>query len=304
MRTFIGSLIFGLLILALPVSGKDKKNTAIPPDVSNLMQVRKDFLKTVKFYPGGKVAINTGFMGSVTVTGWSRSEVRIQAETTAWGETSEAMLANVQVIKPHITRTDSDVTITTEHPKEFTLGRIDYRVNVPAYRTDLDIRSNIGSITLRDINGWAEATTLTGYLSLVRLSGYLSAKTRTGDILAQLKGNRWEGLQISAVTEKGDVKVYMPIDYSTDLSLIAVIGMVEVTYPLFPTQDDQMVPIAVTLKKGGAYATQQVRQGGTTVVFQTGNGLVRLLGYDPATEYLDESPAPDPPPQPKQGEQP
>ena len=136
------------------------------------------------------------------------------------------------------------------------------------------------------MNGWIEADTKLGYLSLVELKGYISATTAQGDILAHLNGRRWEGLQFSATTKKGTLKLYMPSNYSTDLTLITTLGSLQTDYPPF-MKDGEESALAVLTKKKGQYISQKIRDGGPSVTLQTENGDAALYKYESDMEYLE-----------------
>lgn len=292
--------LFGLCLLlpgALPVPAARKLKPVTLPDFTGWMKISKDLEKPLKFYPGGKINIDTGFMGNLTVEGGLKPEVMIRATITAYGKTQEETLANFQEIYPRINRTETVINITTTHPEKFERGKIDYHLIVPRYRTDMKIFTNRGFISIRDLNGWIEADTAKGYLQLNNLSGYISCKTLEGDIQTQLKGKRWEGLQFGAVTDKGDVKVFMPGEYNCDLTLITLRGNIEVDYPTYLV-DEEESGIGVAKKKDGACISQQVRRGGANVVIQTGCGQLTLQQYDPDKEFLDHAPAEEAAPSP------
>lgn len=258
------------------------------PNISQYMQAQQVVRKDYRFMPGGRLAIDTGFMGTVTIEGWDKPRVAVTATITGWGPTHDILMANMQKIAPRLRRSETRIDIVTEHDKSFQMGKIDYHLKVPRYRTDIKIRSLRGFIAIKDVNGWIEADTRVGYLALVDLSGYVSAKTERGDIMVQLKGHRWEGLQISAVTGTGDVKLFMPVDYNTDLTLITRKGKIDTDYPPFQI-DEETFRIVPQVKKEGAFISQRIRRGGPTVVLQTDDGNVRFSKYDPDLETLEPS---------------
>ena len=280
-----------LVLLTVPVWGKSKKEVVLP-DYTKLMKLQREFQRSFQFMPGGRIYIRTGFMGNLKITGWEKPSVMVDGVITVWGSDHPALLQNMDLIQPKFTRNAATINITTDHPQLFNLGKIDYELKVPRYRTDIEIKSNVGFIEVRNINGWIEADTLKGYLAMVDMSGYLSALTKEGDILVQLKGRRWEGLQISANTEKGDVKLFMPSHYDTDLSLITEEGAITSDYPPFQFEEEE-VPIVIKEKKKGAFISQTIREGGPNVVLATKLGNVKLIKFDADMEYLD-TPAPKP----------
>jgi len=281
--------LLALAALAICASGKDKKEEILP-DYSRLMKLQQEFQRSFQFMPGGRLHIHTGFMGNVKISGWDKPSVMVDGVITAWGSDHAALLRNMEAIQPKFSKNEASINIQTQHAEKFNLGKIDYEIKVPRYRTDIVIKTHIGFIELRNINGWVEADTIKGFVSMVDMSGYLSVTTKEGDLMAQLKGHRWEGLQLSAKTEKGDVKLYMPSNYSTDLTLITENGQITSDYPPFQFEEEE-VPIAIKEKKKGAFITQMIREGGPNVVLATELGQVKLIKFAADTEYLEASPS-------------
>ncbi len=292
-------LALGLLLLSAPpflFAGKKLKPVTMP-DFTGLMKATRSFRKELKFYPGGHIYIDTGYMGNVTVVGGKEPKVFIEAAITGYGKTQAEMLASVEALKPRVTRTETDIHLTTMHDEKFNKGKIDYYLVVPSYRSDLYIFSQRGFISIKDVNGWIEADTSMGFLQLINLSGYVSMRTLQGDVQAQLTGKFWRGLQVSAVTEKGDVKVFMPAEYNTDITLISTKGKINIDYPTYLVDEEESA-IVISEKKGGAYVNQRIREGGGNVVFQTSLGQLALQQYDPEKDYLDHSPQDESTPSP------
>ena len=64
-------LALGLLLLSSPafLFAAKKLKPVIMPDFTGLMKATRSFRKELKFYPGGHIYIDTGYMGNVTVVG-------------------------------------------------------------------------------------------------------------------------------------------------------------------------------------------------------------------------------------------
>jgi hypothetical protein len=286
-------LLLGLLLAAGCWPAAKNKKPVVLPDYSKLMKIQKETQKNFSFMPGGRLEINTGFMGNVTIEGWDKPRIRVDATVTAWGSSHDELIKNIEAIEPDYSKSETDILIGTVHPAGFMLGAIDYRIMVPRQRTDIKIHSNRGFVSLHNVNGWLEADTKFGYLSLVNLDGYVSTKTDEGDILVQLEGTRWTGLSLTAATKKGDVKLYMPVEYNTDLTVISLVGEVVIDYPIFQI-NEQDIALAAVQKKEGMYLNQRVREGGHPVTVQTELGTARLVKYDPNLETITPPPAAPP----------
>jgi hypothetical protein len=262
-----------------------EKKAVILPEYAKLMKIQKEQQRNFAFMPGGRLSINTAFMGNVTIEGWDKPRVRVDATITAWGADNDELIKNIEGIAPDFSKSQTDLHITTQHPADFMLGSVDYHIKVPRFRTDITIHSNRGFISVRDVNGWLEADTVTGYVSMVNLRGYVSTKTVQGDLLVQLDSTRWEGLSLNANTQQGDAKVLMPTEYNTDLTLISIVGEIIVDYPVFQVNEVDIALVPVQNKQG-MYLNQRVRDGGHPVTVQTELGTVKLMKYDPNLEIV------------------
>jgi len=278
--------LINVFILLMTAVCSAEKPEVFMPDPSKYIQVTKTFKKNMKFLPGGQIRIDTGFMGNLIIEGWERPQVSVTAVASVWGVDHDGLMKNIGLLKPSFKREETRISVITTHPEYFHMGKIDYHIKTPAYRTDFEIVSVRGFVSMKNINGWIEANTRIGYLSLINLSGYLSAKTEKGDILIQLKGNRWEGLQASAVTSKGNIKLYMPSDYSVDLTLITKLGKITTDYPPFLVEGET-THIVIGEKKKGQFIQQKVRWGGPNVVIQTDDGDINFKKYDRDIEYVE-----------------
>lgn len=143
---------------------------------------------TFVFAADGDIEIRMPQLGSgsadVTVTGWTRNEVRVI------GETSRGELA-VNVSGRHI-----DVGTRGDRG----MSRVDrLEVHVPA-GTRVHITNGGGDITLHGLTGGVEATSFNGDIELSELGGRVEVKTFNGDISASAITGR-----LSVNASNGDV---------------------------------------------------------------------------------------------------
>ena len=112
--------------------------------------------------------------GSVTITGWDRSAVRIESEPTGRDHEHQTL---------DVSRTVSGVRVHThaiEHGRDKRLG---YRLTIQVPRRfDLDLESTGGALEIRDVEGRLEGSTMGGALDLSGLKGQLELSTMGGGI--------------------------------------------------------------------------------------------------------------------------
>jgi len=121
------------------------------------------------------IALEDG--GTVEITGWERSTVRVEAESS--GRNGEAMIG--------IRKTAAGVEVRVEEDHEGGVhhrrgrGGHDVKVRVPS-RFDLEIETAGGAITISGVEGRIEGETMGGKLDLSNLKGTLKMSTMGGNI--------------------------------------------------------------------------------------------------------------------------
>ncbi len=93
--------------------------------------------------------------------------------------------------------------------------------------------------------------------------------------LAHMMGKRWEGFGFTAVTQRGQVVVRLPEEYSAALQLETGDGGLSI---VFPEQlvDGESVPLAAVTQKNARTLSATVGAGGAPVRLMTVKGDVRL----------------------------
>ncbi len=256
-------------------------------DFSKYKKFLKSGIKILDFMPGGKIKIGLVYPGSVKIVGWNKSKFKVKYLITSYGSSEKIAEENIDKIYPRIAANDFSGLIETEISRKDVLGRIDYVIYLPKYRTDLKIDIADGFVDITDMNGWIEITDCKGYLKFKNMRGYVSAVTKKGDILSILNGNRWEGLTFSARTYDGDAVIFMPVKYDVDLTLITLNGKIDVDYPPMVV-DGEEYKLIPTKKKKGEGLTQTLGEGGPPVMIQCDKGNISLKQYDPKLEYVED----------------
>lgn len=125
---------------------------------------------------GGLLELDLGTGGSITVTGWDRESVRVEAHGPG-NETATPL---------DIRRTDRGVAVEIKPSGEGTWGwrerkGYDVEIQVPA-RFDIEVESMGGGITIKGVEGNIEGETMGGALVLSNLRGRLDMSTMGGPI--------------------------------------------------------------------------------------------------------------------------
>jgi DUF4097 and DUF4098 domain-containing protein YvlB len=176
------------------------------------------------------ITIDGGVNGGISVEGWSKNEIRIRAKVKAWDRDEEDARETLEEI---VIKTDRE-TIVAKGPKLRGSKRgwaVSFEVMVPN-KSNLDLETLNGGISIEDVNGEIEAEAVNGGLKLSQLAGDVDVHTTNGGVSVELQGNEWQGRGLDASTTNGSVKVWIPEKYNADLETGTVNGNVEFDFPI------------------------------------------------------------------------
>jgi hypothetical protein len=204
------------------------------------------------------VRVDGAANGGISVEGWNRDEIRIQARVTVWtrGDEEDAR----EVIED--IRIETDGTIEANGPKQHRREgwSVSYRIMVPK-SSNLELETNNGGISVTDVDGEIMADATNGGMRLTRLAGDVKARTTNGGLDVELAGDRWEGRGLDAVTTNGGVSLEIPETYNAELETGTVNGSVHVDFPI-TVQGRISKKIEATLGDGGARVRVRTTNGG------------------------------------------
>ena len=196
--------------------------------------------------------------GGIKVVRGDDGEIRIEARVSVWGESeSEArdIAAGIQIY------TDGGrVRAESERRDKWSVS---FRIHAPR-RTDLDLESHNGGISVAGIEGHLKMKTHNGGLSLDSLAGDVVARTKNGGVSVTLEGNRWDGAGLDVETTNGGVKVDIPAEYSADLVTGTVNGRIKIDFPVM-VEGEIGRKLTTTLGSGGAPIRVVTTNGGVKI---------------------------------------
>ena len=201
--------------------------------------------------------------GGVDVEAWDRDEISIEAKVSTHArDDGEArrMAEEIEVVV-------DGGRVRTDAPR-FEGGRrgwsVSYRVRVPR-RTDLDLSSTNGGLSVAGVSGDIELSTTNGGLNLSDVSGDVRGRSTNGGIDATLSGSRWDGSGLDLRTTNGGIELAVPDGYSARLEAGATNGGYEIDFPV--TVEGRVNPRRLSVDLG---------DGGPTIRAFTTNGGVRV----------------------------
>lgn len=194
------------------------------------------------------ITVDGGVNGGISVEGWNKNEIRIRAKVKAWDRDEEGAR---ETLKEIVIRTDRE-TIVAEGPKLKGSKRgwaVSFELMVPE-KSNLDLETLNGGISIEDVNGEIKAEAVNGGLKLAQLAGDVDVHTTNGGVSVELHGKKWQGKGLDASTTNGGVKVWIPENYNADLETGTVNGTVDFDFPIM-VQGRISKSIRATLGDGG-----------------------------------------------------
>jgi DUF4097 and DUF4098 domain-containing protein YvlB len=233
--------------------------------------------KEFNFYPGGKIEILAGTPGSLTIVGWKKASIRMEAEKIVYYDTPENAKALLKKNPIRVKWNQTSALIRTpDSAQPAALTEINLTVYIPGDKTDVKALVSQGDFSIESVNGWIEVTVVDGSMEVRSVSGYFSGQTQRGDLYVEMSGLRWRGLEFAAATKQGSVQLLLPEKYSAALQLETREGEISVDYPP-QVVDGETVPPEIITNKGAQSLKATVGDGGAPVKLATASGNISLL---------------------------
>ncbi|HMI30402.1 MAG TPA: DUF4097 family beta strand repeat-containing protein [Candidatus Limnocylindrales bacterium] len=281
----VGSLGLGLLLAGVAVGGVASRAEGA--------EVRRVSERLIPFPPGGEVRIEDK-NGRITVEGWSRNEVRIQATRVVRAEGNAKAEELMKELKSEVEVRNGRIDIMSRFPRRREsigiwdiLGRkvaslqINYYVQVPT-KTDLVLETSNGEVRIHGLEGQLDAkttngdmrvgevkgdvtlNTTNGEIELTGVSGGATAVTTNGSVVADVRGVSPKG-GIELGTTNGNVEAYFPGTLKATLEATTTNGRVSIVFPVAVEGTTSSKSIRGTINGGGAKITLSTTNGNVDV---------------------------------------
>lgn len=232
-----------LLSPARAAAQKQKSSITVAPPALVRTTTRHE---TRRLGYGGTLTLIAAPEGSITIEGWSRSEVEIRAEIQMRADT-EADLDRLAAVNGFLLDEDLNhlrVLTTGTHDRAFMkanaknfpkklLGlpwKIDYRIRVPM-SVDLDINAGRGPISLKSVEGNVRVSSPQSETNLEFAGGTVSTTIAAGKVTLKVLGRSWHGVGADIKVAAGDIVLELPAGFSGDLNAdILRTGEIEIAY--------------------------------------------------------------------------
>jgi DUF4097 and DUF4098 domain-containing protein YvlB len=257
----LGFLAMGMFIVALPAAAQQKSLSCDQKNYNNNRQVTHCEMREQTVAFPGRLAVDAGINGGVSVKGWDNGSVLVRAKVEASGDDDGAAAAVVS----QITVNTSAGQVTASGPEQ-TKGhgwQVSYEIFVPR-QGDLSLKAHNGGIAISDVRGNIQFDTMNGGVTLKRLAGDVEGKTMNGGVNVELAGVRWDGTKLDARTTNGGVTLSMPEGYSAHFETATINGHLNLAFP-----------VTVHGEIGQRLVTD-IGSGGPTIHVETMNGGVNV----------------------------
>lgn len=252
----------GLLIaLALPLVAQDKSLKCEGEKRWNGRQERFCEIRENPLPYAGRLNVDAGMNGGITVKGWNRQEVLVRSQVEAWAATeAEAKAIGAQV---RVEANGGQVRASGPDLRRDNGWSVSFEVFVPN-RADLNLKAHNGGISITEVSGRIEFDTMNGGVTLARLGGDVRGKTMNGGLTVTLSGSRWDGQQMDVSTMNGGVKMNVPANYSAKLETATVNGGISIDFPV-TVQGEIDKKLSVNLGNGGPLVRVVTTNGGVKI---------------------------------------
>jgi hypothetical protein len=229
---FACALLLITLSLSLPNTALAQRKKMPEPNRIPLLVRTTARHELRRFAFGGTLTLIGAPEGSITIEGWSRSEVDISAEIQLRADT-EADLDQLATVNTLVLDEDMNhirVLTTGTHDRAFMrvaakkfpktlLGlpwRIDYRIRVPV-ATDLEINAGRGAINLTGVEGNIRLSGTESEANLKLSGGTLSATIAVGKLSLNTSTRSWRGVGAEVRLAAGEVTLELPYGFNGDI---------------------------------------------------------------------------------------
>ncbi len=257
----IALIATGILMAAWPAAAQQKSLSCDDRNFNNDKQATHCEMREQTVAFAGRLAVDAGVNGGVSVKGWDGGSVLVRAKVEGSGNDDAAARSVVSQIV--LNTSAGQVAATGPEQSKDHGWQVSYEIFVPR-QGDLALKANNGGIAVSDVRGHIQFDTMNGGVTLKRLAGDVEGTTMNGGLTVELAGARWDGTKLDARTTNGGVTVSMPDGYSAHFETATVNGHLNVAFPM--TVHGEI----------GRKLVTDIGSGGPTIHVETTNGGVNV----------------------------
>jgi DUF4097 and DUF4098 domain-containing protein YvlB len=228
--------------------------------ISASAQVTEEFHRTVPLSANGRVSLDN-VNGNVTITGWERNDVQIDAVKKA---SNQQKLDEARI---EVDAGSDSVHIRTRYPEGHNNNNpatVNYELHVPRVARLDGINLVNGSLTVSQVSGDIKASLVNGRTTVHDLAGRAELSSVNGTINAYYRSLDNVG-EIRLKSVNGSVSLGLPASPNADVSVSTVNGGISTDFPL-----------QVQGKFMGRRIDGKLGNGGTRIEISNVNGSVHI----------------------------
>ena len=212
----------------------------------------------------GRLTVDPGKNGGVTVKGWLRNDISIRSRVETWASSVGEASALAGLVR--VDASAGQIRASGPDSQSDSGWSVSYEIFVPQM-TDLNMTAFNGGINLSDVRGRIEFETKNGGVRLTRVAGDVSGQTLNGGVQVELTGRTWDGGKLEVRTINGGVTIDMPENYSAHIQTGTVNGGLSSDFPVSTAPRTRIEARNLDFNLGS---------GGPLIHVSTTNGGVKL----------------------------
>lgn len=213
---------------------------------------------------GGRLTVDGGVNGGVSIKGWDNSSVLVRSKVEAYApDDATAKSIGAQV---HVNWSAGQISASGPEMSRDHNWAVSYEVFVPR-NADLSLKTHNGGISIADVRGNIQFEALNGGVNLKNLAGDVEGKTTNGGLNITLAGNRWDGAKLDARTTNGGINLSMPASYNAHFETATVNGHLNANFDM---------TVHGNISEVSRKLSTDIGAGGPTIHVETTNGGVNV----------------------------
>ena len=211
---------------------------------------------------GGLLVSDQNQNGGVSIRGWDRDSVHVQARIRAVARTEQEARGIAGRIRVLVER--GDVGATGPSSDRAASWHVNFVIFVPR-RTNVRAEARNGPVKVEQVEGNIDVRAVNGPISLRDLAGDVRARGQNGPVSVRLSGSRWNGAGLDAETQNGPMLLYIPEGYNARLETGTTNGPMSIAFPITVMGHALERRITTTLGDGGPTIRARTQNGPLTI---------------------------------------
>jgi len=234
---------------------------AIFPASSSAAPFQDDFERTLPMRAGASFDLQN-INGGVTVQGWDRDEIQIQAIKSSRGNPSDAERVSIDV-----SSTPRGVSVATRYPQDEGVEvAVDYTIRLPHSAHVQRIATINGSLRISGVDTLLDLHTVNGNIEVFGAGSTVHARTTNGSVRLDLT----RAAEACAETTNGSVLLSVPPGIHATLEALSLNGDFQ-----------SEIPLKLNSSQRPREIRGQFGKGGSPIRLRTVNGTIRVAALRP-----------------------